>query len=330
MKKARINKRYQLIVASLTLFQLEHLTVRNKVSAVSQESVYDDTIQNSKQAKNFANQLKQSAADALHKVIQEQQEQQIMEEDFKTMEMEDEDTLLDTFGHSAKKFLTQRFIPKTDSECDWSWRTGRCEPFCYCQLQYQWGDYHLGRSCRLVDRDYYETSYDSEDEEEDENMCADEDPTVYALAIDKIIHLQREAHDQLHTKIKNLQEQWGQFHQEFCYEEEEKVEEETNEEPLQDQEKINLLLFPPDKFPNIVDSHQHPTPTKTSQPNPFKKQLQKVVCQNNSLQDQYDLDKGRKKFIQFVNEQQPNTSDVKPSPTLQGDNDSSNTIISEK
>ena len=329
MKNVRKNNRYQLLVALLTFLQFEHITILNKVSAVIQDSVIDETIQNnSKQATNFANQLKQSAADALQKVIQEQQEQQIMEEEFKTLEMEDEDTLLDMFGHSAKKFLTQRFIPKTDSECDWSWRTGRCEPFCYCQLQYQWFDFHLGRSCRLVDRDDYESSYDSEDEEEDGNiMCADEDPTVYALAVDKMIHLQREAHDQLHTKIKNLQEQWGKFHQEFCYEEEEIVEEEINEEPLQDQEKINLLLFPPDKFPNIVDSHQHQTPTKIMQPNPFKKHLQKVVCQNNSPQDQYDLDKGRKQFIQFVNEQQPNKSDVEPDPNLQGVND--NTLVSE-
>ena len=24
----------------------------------------------------------------------------------------------------------------------------RCEPYCHCELQFQFGDYHLGRSCR--------------------------------------------------------------------------------------------------------------------------------------------------------------------------------------
>ena len=36
-----------------------------------------------------------------------------------------------------------------DAECRWDWRHGRCEPFCDCQFQLQWGDYHLGRACRL-------------------------------------------------------------------------------------------------------------------------------------------------------------------------------------
>ena len=39
-------------------------------------------------------------------------------------------------------------IPDTDESCDWQWKHMRCEPYCLCSLQFQWGDYHLGRSCR--------------------------------------------------------------------------------------------------------------------------------------------------------------------------------------
>ena len=61
----------------------------------------------------------------------------------------DEKTLLDTFGAVAKQFLTQRIIPNTDVECKWDWRYVRCEPFCECDFQPRWLDFHLGRSCRL-------------------------------------------------------------------------------------------------------------------------------------------------------------------------------------
>ena len=40
-------------------------------------------------------------------------------------------------------------IPPTDKECRWDWRSVRCEPACECELEGQWGDYHLGRACRL-------------------------------------------------------------------------------------------------------------------------------------------------------------------------------------
>ncbi len=60
----------------------------------------------------------------------------------------DDRTLLDIFGESAKQYLTQKVIPPTDAECKWDWRTVRCEPYCECAFLPQWGDYHLGRSCR--------------------------------------------------------------------------------------------------------------------------------------------------------------------------------------
>ena len=40
-------------------------------------------------------------------------------------------------------------IPDTDKQCRWDWRSVRCEPACECNLEGRWGDYHLGRACRL-------------------------------------------------------------------------------------------------------------------------------------------------------------------------------------
>jgi len=61
---------------------------------------------------------------------------------------DEEATILDVFGQVAKDILTNRLIPCTDAICDWKWNHMRCEPFCLCSYQPQWGDYHLGRSCR--------------------------------------------------------------------------------------------------------------------------------------------------------------------------------------
>lgn len=41
-----------------------------------------------------------------------------------------------------------RQIPETDEACQWDWRHARCEPNCECGLEYKFGDFHLGRSCR--------------------------------------------------------------------------------------------------------------------------------------------------------------------------------------
>ena len=65
----------------------------------------------------------------------------------------DDRTLLDTFGEAAKQYLTQKVIPETDPECKWDWRTVRCEPFCQCAFSPKRGDYHLGRSCRLAEKE---------------------------------------------------------------------------------------------------------------------------------------------------------------------------------
>ena len=39
--------------------------------------------------------------------------------------------------------------PDTSPECDWSWSTKKCEPVDRCHLRYRFGDFHLGRICRL-------------------------------------------------------------------------------------------------------------------------------------------------------------------------------------
>lgn len=62
---------------------------------------------------------------------------------------DDEKTYLDLFGERAKELLTLHVVPSTDAECGWSWRTGRCEPYCVCGFHFLPGDYHLGRACRL-------------------------------------------------------------------------------------------------------------------------------------------------------------------------------------
>ncbi|EJK62481.1 hypothetical protein THAOC_16909 [Thalassiosira oceanica] len=64
----------------------------------------------------------------------------------------DDATYLDLFAERAKELLTRHIIPYTDSECGWSWMSGRCEPYCKCSLMFLVGDYHLGRSCRLRSR----------------------------------------------------------------------------------------------------------------------------------------------------------------------------------
>ena len=68
--------------------------------------------------------------------------------DVEEYDVNDERTLLDTFGEYAKEYLTQKVIPTTDVECKWDWRFVRCEPYCECDYLPKRGDYHIGRSCR--------------------------------------------------------------------------------------------------------------------------------------------------------------------------------------
>ena len=69
--------------------------------------------------------------------------------------VDDEATLLDLFGEAAKELLTKHIVPPTDAQCRWDWRHLRCEPHCDCALSPLYGDYSLGRACR-VRYEYFE------------------------------------------------------------------------------------------------------------------------------------------------------------------------------
>ena len=69
--------------------------------------------------------------------------------------VDDEATLLDLFGEAAKELLTKHIVPPTDAQCRWDWRHLRCEPHCDCALTPLYGDYSLGRACR-VRYEYFE------------------------------------------------------------------------------------------------------------------------------------------------------------------------------
>jgi len=95
----------------------------------------------------FNDSSKDATVDSLKNDAVEQQE----EETTTILQEEDNRTLLDLFGEAAKEYLTKRVIPDTDEDCRWDWRYARCNPKCSCEFKFQWGDFHLGRSCRLQD-----------------------------------------------------------------------------------------------------------------------------------------------------------------------------------
>jgi len=71
-----------------------------------------------------------------------------------SLDEDDERTYLDTFGEVSRIIMTHHVIPETDAECDFDWRSLRCEPHDICggggcRFENEFGDFHLGRSCRL-------------------------------------------------------------------------------------------------------------------------------------------------------------------------------------
>ena len=104
-------------------------------------------------------------------------------------EEEDDRTLLDIFGESAKQYLTQKVIPPTDAECRWDWRSVRCEPYCHCSFLPQRGDYHLGRSCRLKPRRH---PHENEiDDYNNDNTCEDIPPNPMQWIIQQMVQRSR-------------------------------------------------------------------------------------------------------------------------------------------
>jgi len=95
----------------------------------------------------------------------------------------DDRTLLDLFGEKSKEYLTTRVIPETDEECRWDWTHARCNPYCQCEFNFQWGDFHLGRSCRLRSSTL-STSTSSE-------LCDVPPDTLYAKLMDTGMELHK-------------------------------------------------------------------------------------------------------------------------------------------
>jgi len=102
-----------------------------------------DSLENRKVDSELFNNIDNNGDDEEQQSRKKQRTEIIHEE-----EEEDDRTLLDLFGERAKTYLTKNLIPDTDEECRWDWRYARCNPNCSCELRFQWGDFHLGRSCR--------------------------------------------------------------------------------------------------------------------------------------------------------------------------------------
>ena len=106
---------------------------------------------------------------------------------------EDENaTYLDIFGEISKDILTNQIIPKTSKECDWNWMHLRCEPFCICSYQPIFGDYHLGRSCRLRSLDVKDATNGQGEDKEDHlssdffDSCSEPPSTLTYKIMDNI------------------------------------------------------------------------------------------------------------------------------------------------
>lgn len=64
--------------------------------------------------------------------------------------LEDESkSLLEVVSQTLFEYVTTRLTPRTDRECRWSYKQGKCVPKCRCKYQFKPGDYTLSRSCRV-------------------------------------------------------------------------------------------------------------------------------------------------------------------------------------
>lgn len=133
---------------------------------------------------NVTNQSNESSSSSefLYYESSEETNDNDKEQDVKVLQdEEDENTLLDVFANVAVEILTKHdyLIPATDASCNWSWSIRRlgCEPSCMCHFQYKMGDYHLGRSCRLIHKvDDGTGELDNEDTVESTyKMCSKEE-----------------------------------------------------------------------------------------------------------------------------------------------------------
>lgn len=103
-----------------------------------------------------------------------------------------EKTLLEIFGETMKQILTKEIFSDTERECRWDWRSLQCEPKCWCGFKPQFGDYHLGRSCRA---DHKVSCVDDEAES-----------NYYYNIWVRMQEARRKAREKIKTRISTIQE----------------------------------------------------------------------------------------------------------------------------
>ena len=60
--------------------------------------------------------------------------------------------------------VLDKVSPPTDKTCDWDWKTLHCQPRATCKLAYRYGDWHIGRACRLRAEGGHRAPLDAEEE----------------------------------------------------------------------------------------------------------------------------------------------------------------------
>ena len=108
-------------------------------------------------------------------------------------------------------------IPETDAECRWDWRYARCEPFCSCHLRPQWGDFHVGRACRM-------RTLDSTDHNNHTHAPPDQcdvpPNTPYTHLVDKARERAKHVRAKTKTSLQNWKQKaetkWDRIQTETC------------------------------------------------------------------------------------------------------------------
>jgi len=155
-------------------------------------------------------------------------------------------------------------IPDTDVECDWNWKHARCEPFCKCSFQGSWGDYHLGRACRLQKHYKEEAVSDLDQIETDESRQLDSNnnnsgdggacylppETPYILLFETLLNGSKKigSRSKLIQEAKEITRKFdikgkmGHARVQFCANLLEYVQV-SNEDSILDKHKLRLLLY---------------------------------------------------------------------------------------
>ena len=149
-------------------------------------------------------------------------------------------------------------IPDTDLECDWNWKHARCEPFCKCSFQGSWGDYTLGRACRLQKHYKEDAVFDLGQVETDEfrqlvsnrSACYLPPETPYILLFETLLNGSKKigSRSKLIQEVKEITKKFdikgkiGHARIQFCANLLEYVQV-SNEDSILDKHKLRLLLY---------------------------------------------------------------------------------------